>query len=172
MRRRAEAVDPKTSDHARLARETQCAEADQPRAEERSSMRVVVRASDGKAIARVRDAELCVSAIDVVAGEPRALAEILAAGRAVDTFAAGPAQPRNANAIASSKSRVAGRLGDGSDYLVAEHQRQLRPSQLAVEDVQIGPADRARVHTDQQLAVSRDRRRDFTFSQPGAGTGM
>ena len=135
-------------------------------------MRVVVCAGDGKAVSHVRDTELGVSAVDVVAREARAVAEILTAGRAVGAFATRPAQPWNADAIAGSKPRVTGRLDYGSNNLVAEDQRQLRPSQLAVEDVQIGTADRARVHAHQQLAVSRNRRRDFTFSQLGAGTGM
>src|SRR3954465_2080966 len=168
----AEAVDPDPPGDLRLAREPQRTEADQPGTEQWCGVRVVVLADNRKAVSRVGDAELGVSAIDVVAGEARAIAQILAAGRAVRAFTARPTQPWDADAIARSKSRVAGCLDDGSHDLVAKYQWQLRLRELAVDDVQVGPADRARCHPDQQLTVSGHRHRNFTFSQLDSGAGM
>ena len=97
--RRAEAVQAKA--HA-VTRGVERAISDQSRAQQRRRIDVAVRAVDGKAESRVGDRVLGVSAVDVIAGESRAVAQILAPGRAVDAHATRPAEPGNADAIADA----------------------------------------------------------------------
>jgi hypothetical protein len=60
----------------------------------------------------------------VPAGELRALAQVLAVGRAVETATARAAQPRDADAIAVAKAvGVTAAPGDAADDLMAGDQR-------------------------------------------------
>src|SRR5204863_9379724 len=74
--------------------------ADQPGAEERRRVLVAVLLRDREAVALVRDRELGVAAVELVAREACAVAEVLASGRAVATVAVRPAEPRHAEAAA------------------------------------------------------------------------
>ena len=71
---------------------------------------------------------------------------------AVAALAAGPAEPRDAEPAAV--------LGLADD-LVARDERQLRPVELAVDDVQVGAADAARAHAQQHLSIARNGHRHF-----------
>jgi hypothetical protein len=143
VRRRAEAVQPEALG---ISRQPQRPVPDQPGAQQRRRLQIVEAVRDGKAVALVGDSPLRVAAVEVVAGEPRAVAKVLAAGRAVATLAVGPAEPRNAEP--PSVLRLA-------DDLVARNERKLRPVELAVDDVQIGPAHAAHAHAEQHLPGSR-----------------
>ena len=110
----AEAVQPEPLG---VAREPQRAVADQPRAEQRRRLEVAEPVGDREAEALVGDDPLGVAAVDVVAGEARAVAEVLAAARAEAALAARPAEPGHAEPAAV--------LGLADD-LVAGHERQLR----------------------------------------------
>ena len=149
-RRGAEPVQP---DPLRVAREAERAEADQPGAEERRCRRVRIVGRDREAEALVGDRELGVAAVDVVAGEAGADAEVLALGEAEPAFAAGPAEPRDAH---PGPGRVPFAVGhDLADDLMAEHERELRLSKLAVDDMQVGPTDRAGEDAHEDLAARR-----------------
>jgi len=52
-----------------------------------------------KTVARIRNDELRVAAVDVVTGELRVFAEIFAVRSTIDAFAIRPAEPRNSDAI-------------------------------------------------------------------------
>ena len=103
---------------ARRRRTSQRAMADQPGAEQRRGLPIGVAVGEGEAEARVGDGVLREAAVDVAAGEARALAQVLAPGAAERALAARPAQPRHADAPPVA--------GDGPDDLVAEHPRRAR----------------------------------------------
>ena len=128
--------------------------ADQAGAEERGGLEVVVGLGDGKAEALVRDDLLGVAAVELIAGEARAVAQVLPPAQAVTTLAVGPAKPGDADALAGGEAGPA--FGHSPDDLVPGDERQLRVGQLAVDDVEIGSADAARVHGDQHLTGLRD----------------
>src|SRR5207248_10114510 len=112
-----------------LASSAQRGGAEQARAEERRDREIGEAVRQREAVALVGNRPLRVAAVEVVAGEAGAVAEVLAAARAVAALAARPAEPRHAEPAAV--------LGLADD-LVAEDERQLRPRQLAVGDVAVG----------------------------------
>ena len=107
------------------------------------------------------------AAVDVPAGEQRVLAEVLLAARAEAAGLVGLVQPRHADAVAGGerrRARLAARrdaLGAGSerddlaDDLMAGHHGRAVRRQLALEDVQVGAADAAGQHPQQDLARTR-----------------
>ena len=164
VRARAEAVEP---DALGVARHPQRAVADQPGAQQRRGLVVGIAVGDREAEALVGDGALGVAPVDVVAREARPLAEVLAA-------ASGSSAQRRRSSRATARRR--GRPGRNArrprpppatrpDDLVARHERQLRPVELAVDHVQVGAADAARVHVEQHLAAARARGR---AGRPGA----
>jgi hypothetical protein len=157
VRRGAKAVQPQ----ALAVGEPQSAIADQPSAEQRRRREILEPVGNRKAEALVRDAPLRVAAVDVVAGEARVVAEVLAAAAAVAAGAVRPREPRDAEPPAVVRD---------ADDLVPEGQRQLRPVELAVDDVEIGPADPAGEHAQQHLSRRRVRNRHVLESQWLAGT--
>src|SRR5439155_26671376 len=102
-----------------------------------------------QAVALVSDRQARVSAVDLVPGESRPVAEVLASRAAVFANAAGPAQPGNADPRPFREARAA-RLDDADD-LVSEHERQLRIVELTVGDVQIRPAHAAGADAEEDL---------------------
>ena len=96
----------------------------------------------------VGDSPFGVAAVDVVAGEAGLVAEVLATRRAVTARAARPAEPGDAEASAVLRD---------PDDLVARDERQLRARELAVDDVEIGPADTTGLHLQQHLTGAGDR---------------
>ena len=67
-------------------------------------------------------------------------------------------EPRNADAISGKQLRYAvADVLDDTDDLVSRHQRKIVHRQLAVDDVQIRPADAARAHLHKHIAGQRDR---------------
>ena len=120
-------------------------------------MLVRVSVRDGEAVALVRNCELRVAAVDGVAGEERAVAQVLMAREAVPAFAVSPAEPRHANTGARLVSRAS--LENLADDLMPEHERKLRLGEVAVDDVQVGAAHTARANPKHDLA------------RPGLGVG-
>src|SRR3989442_423946 len=90
-------VDARTDERAGHA---QGAVADQPGAEQRRRLRVRVLLRDREAEALVGDGQLGVAAVDVVPGEARVVAQVLAPGSAVAAVAVGPAEPGHAHPVA------------------------------------------------------------------------
>jgi len=144
-----EAVESET---LAVPRELQRAPADEPGAEQRRGLEVRVIVGDREAEALVGCRPLGEAAVDLVAGESRAGAQVLVAGTAIAALAARPPEPRHAHAAAR---RVAARtrpgVFDGSHDLMAEHERQLGVLQLPVDDVQVRAADATGVHAEQDL---------------------
>ena len=134
--------------------------ADQPRAEQRRRLQVAEPLGDREAEALVGDDPLGVAAVEVVAREARAVAEVLAAARAEAALAARPAEPRHAEPPA-----VAGLADD----LVARHERQLRSRELAVDHVQVGAADAAGADAEKHLARGGLGALELGRPQPRAG---
>src|SRR5262245_6665899 len=97
-----------------------------------------------------------IAAVDLIAGEARPLAQILAAATAELTGAAGEAQPGHADALADPEAvdAVAER-GHRADDLMAGDERQLRPAQFTIDDVEVRAAHAAGADLDQQLSSGR-----------------
>ena len=99
-----------------------------------------------EAVARVGDHLLREAAVDVIAGEARLGAEVLPPAQAVPAAAARPGEPRDpdrgpaSNRVTPSPSPL-----DRPHDLMAEHERHVRSRKLTVQDVEVGPADAARV---------------------------
>ena len=171
VRRGAEAVQPEPLG---VARHPQRAVADQAGAEERRGLEILVTLGDGEAEPLVRDDALGVAAVQVVSGEAGLVAQVLTAGAAVAAGAVRPPEPRHADARARHESLSA--TLDRADDLVPDDERELRIGKLAVDDVQVGPADPADVHTDEHLSraglrlgeLSRAQRAPRRFQQHGA----
>src|SRR5215211_281957 len=147
---RPEAVE---ADAFGVARHAQRPVADQPGAEQRRGLVVRVAVGDREAEALVGHGALRVAAVAVIARELGARAEILAAGEAVLALAARPAQPGHADPVAYREAlRPVPRRQHAADDLMTGHERQLRSVELAVDDVQVGAADTAGVHVEQNGA--------------------
>src|SRR5262249_53406350 len=124
--------------------QAQGAVADQAGAEEGGGLEVGVARGEREAEARVGHRPLGVAAVDLVAGEARPVAEVLAAGAAVAADAAGPPEPGDPPPLADAEGFDALAQGVNRAHdLVAQDERQLGPVELAVHDVEIGPADGA-----------------------------
>ena len=118
----------------------------------------------------VADRILGVAAIDVVAGEAGAIAEVLAVTSAVAALSVRPAKPGNADAIAGREALGARtERGDLADDLVAENERQLGAGQFTVDDVQIGATYTTGLDLDQHLARPGLGLRDVSEPERSAG---
>ena len=87
---------------------------------------------------------LGLESVDHVPEDPAAAAQALAvAGLLAEAAAPAGADARHQHAVADSDARHAGAdLLDGADRLVAEHASRAALGHVALEDVQVGPADR------------------------------
>ena len=99
--RRAEAVE---TDALPVAGELQRAVADQAGAEQRRRLGVGVARGERRAVALVGDDQLRVAAVEVVAREAGAIAEVLTAAPAVAALAVRPSEPGDADGIACCES--------------------------------------------------------------------
>jgi hypothetical protein len=120
-------------------------------------MKVGVAIGQGKAKALVGNRILGVAAVEVVARELRAVAEILLARPAIATLSVGPAEPGNPDSPVLTDDRA--------DDLMTENKRQLRMGQLPVGDVEIGAAYPADVYLHQYLPRTWPRLRQRGLSQ-------
>src|SRR5206468_6892579 len=125
---------------------------DQPRAQKRRRLEVRVALGDREAVALVGYRQLRVATVQLVAGEPRFHAEVLAAGAAVPALAVGPTEPRDPHPLTDLEAlrRLAPGL-DAADDLVPRDEWQLRLGELAVDDVEVRAADPAGVDADENL---------------------
>ena len=81
------------------------------------------------------------------------VAEVFALRAAERAFAAGPAEPRDADTLARAEAFDAvAELLDAADDFVAGHERQFRMRKFAIHDVQIGAANGARSDAYQHLS--------------------
>src|SRR3989454_7855614 len=141
---RAEAVDAEPAAGRRLA-PLECPVPDDARAEERRGVGVAEGRRDRIGERRGRDRVVREAAVGVVASELGALAEVLAARRAVRAGAARAAQPREAHARARLEARRPGaRALDPADDLVAGNDRRPDERQVALAEAEAGTTDAAR----------------------------
>ena len=144
MRRRAEAVECRAC--RAVPGHRVGAVADQPGAQQRRRVHVVVRVGQREDVARVGDRVFRVAAVALIAGEARVGAEVLAARSAVVASAAGAAEPRHADARADAgpvdarsargrrcrRSRGRGRAGSfGIRQLAVDECRSVRQTPQA-----------------------------------------
>ena len=163
----AEAVE---ADPGRIASHAKRAVADQPRAQKRSSLEIREIFGQRKAEPAVGHRELGKAAIDLPAGEPRAVAEVLLAAEAVRADAAGIAEPRHAHARTSGEHIRAGPgAHDRADDLVAGDERQPVRRKLAVHDMEVRAADAASADAKQHLAGPRGRVGHVPYNEGTAG---
>src|SRR6476661_3237491 len=83
-----------------VSRHSQRSIPDETGAEERSRLSITKARWDSEAVTLVSDGVLGVTAIDLVAGEPRPIAQIFPASATEETLAAGPTQPGDPDPIA------------------------------------------------------------------------
>ena len=99
------------------------------------------------------------------------VAEILPSGATEATGAVRPAEPGDADTLADREPR---RTFTHPTYqthdLMTEHERQLGVGQLAVDDVEIGSTDRARLHIQADLSGSGLGSRKLGLAKKAAGT--
>src|SRR6266540_2581232 len=131
--------------------------ADEAGAEERRGLGIGIAVRDREGVPRVHHGCLREASVEVVPGEARPLAQILAPRAAGAADAARPAEPRDADAVAGREPTGArAECLDPPHHLVPEDERQLGMWQLAVDDVEVGAADAARGDLDPELPRSRD----------------
>jgi hypothetical protein len=156
-----ETVEP---ERAPLARHAVAAPADQPGAQERRRLDVVGWSRQRKAEPRVGDSVRGVAAVARVTREQRRIAEIFPAAAAIGARLTGVPEPGHAHALAQRKTfDVSAERRHAPDDLVAWHDRQFRIRQLAVDHMQVGPADAAGRDLQQDLACAR--RRNWPLAQ-------
>jgi len=133
---------------------------DQSRAKQWSCFDIRIHFRNRDAESFVRNREIGVAAVEGVAGEPRLHAKIFSARAAVRTYFVGPAKPGHAHALSDAQTRhTFAQSRHLANNLVAEDQWKLRIGQFAVNDVQIGAADGARVNFEPHLPGTRLRHR-------------
>jgi hypothetical protein len=87
------------------------------------------------------EGEFGVASIQRVTCEASSLAEILSTRSAVSALATGPSQPRDSDAVANVKSLHSfAQPFDPADDFMAGNQGKFGLGQLAIDNVQIGPA--------------------------------
>ncbi len=108
---------------------------------------------DGETEARVGDGVFCIASVQVIAGVSRRITEIFSARTTVFALAARPAKPGHPNPVALLELVHSGAgFHNPTDDLVTEDEREFRLCKLAIDDVEIGPADAARRYLNQNLA--------------------
>jgi hypothetical protein len=150
MCRSAKAINPEA---LHVTRRSQRAIADQPGAEQRCCRDIVILIGQREAVTCIGHRSLGIAAIDLIAGEAGLLAQILPAAPAILAFPAGPAKPGNAHAVARLELRHvwADRNNPADDFMARDHVR-LRVGQLAIQQMQIRPADAAGKHRDRYFS--------------------
>src|SRR5262249_54031691 len=103
-----------------------------------------------------------VAAVDVPAGEARCDAEVLVAADAEAALAARAPEPRDADAVPRRERDDARAAAlHAADDLVPGHDHGPLRRELALDDVQVGATDAARLDADEHLAGGRLRDRAF-----------
>jgi hypothetical protein len=94
-----------------------------------------------------------VPAVQVVAGKPGAVAEVLPPPPAVAARPAGPSQPGNAHPVPGSESPDSlAHLRHRAHDLVPQDQRELGLGEVAIHHVEVGAAHGAGAHRQEHLA--------------------
>jgi len=138
-----------------IAGHLQRAIADEAGAKQRRRFDIAEPVGDVQAEAGVRKHVRGVTPVAAEPGESGMVAEILHSMRAVEAGAVGAPEPRNADAVAKGKTFYSCSQGQhATNDLMSRHDRKL-PVNVAVHDVQVGPAHAACADFDQQVVVLR-----------------
>ena len=168
VRRRPEAVDAQT---ARVAGERIRPVADQPGAQERRRVQIVVAFRQRQHIRGVDDSVFGVAAVLLIAGEAGIGAEILAPAAAVIAVPAGVREPGDTDARAECRGLDLRAARDHRSHdLVAGYDRNLRVGQVTVDEMEVRAADPAGMNPDQHLGRARLGTRQRAQDQRTAGT--
>ena len=148
------------------SRHAVAAPADQAGTQKRGNFSILPAFRKRKTVACIGDRVRRIPTIAGVAGEQWPVTQILPAGATIGADPAGVAEPRNADPLADRES------GDPLPHcrnaphdLVAGHDRKPRVRQLAIHDMQIGPAHTAGGDLDQNFAGRRAGHRPLSHDQ-------
>ena len=145
--------------------------ADQPGAQQRRRLRYRIPGGDRKGVPVVGHGVLGEAAIDVVAGEPGVVAQVLPAAPAIGAGAVRPSQPGHTHPVADRRSGdFRARLVHHSHYLMAHDQRPLVRRKLPIDDMKVGAAHAARQDLHPHLAGAR--LRDGHIHRPQRSAGV
>ena len=144
--RRAEAVE---AESLAVSCQAERPVADQPSAEQRCGLEAGVALRHWHAEALVRHRQRRVAAVAVVPRKASPIAKVLATRAAVAALPARPAEPGDPDSGTLLEPLSA--CDHAPDDLVAQHERELGLGQLAVDDVQVGPAYAAGGNRDEHL---------------------
>ena len=159
----AEAID---ADRPPVPGELQRAPADQASAKQRRGLDRVEVLGQRKDKIRLGDRMGGVTAVPGIAGEQRRIAQVFAFAPAIRTMPARVAEPGHADARAELEADPFADRLDAADDLVARHNGQLWVWQLAVDDVEVGPANAASLNPHANLARSRRGVRPLLHPEP------
>jgi hypothetical protein len=149
MRRGTEAIE---SQSAHRSAQSIGPVADQTGAEQRGQGDRVCGLIQRKDEPGIGDAILSIAAIEAIAGEPGRIAEVFPTCVAVGALAAGMPEPGHANPLPDRQARhTQPQSFHPAHDLVPRDQGQLRPLEIVVHDMEIGPADPAAFHAQQNL---------------------
>ena len=112
-----------------------------------------------------------IAAVDRVAGEDGAVAEVLHVVAAEPAIAVDAADPRNAYARAGGEGCGCA-FHHFADDLMAGNDARVQGRKVALDDVEIGAADAAGDDLEQNFAGLRIGMGDFFDGKPGAGGGL
>ena len=143
---------------------------DQPGAEQRRRLDIEIFIRQMEDVAMVGERVIGIAAVDMVAGEARRAAEVLAPRPAIVAFPAGPAQPRDADPLALGEALDSfAQCRHDADRLVPRDDGIAHRRQIAVDHMQVGAADPAGMDPDQHLPRPRLRPRPLFQNKALAG---
>ena len=129
--------------------------ADKAGAQQRGRPDIGIAWRNGQAIACVGDSIVGIAAIPRVTGELRMVAQVLAIAAAEAAAPAGPAKPGHTHAIPRlhGQNTLTERLDDAHNFMTG-NQGKLRRGKIAIDNMDIRPADAARANPDQHFPLS------------------
>ncbi len=134
----------------------QRAPADQPGAQQRRRLRGVAIVGEAHGECGLGDDVGGVAAVAVVAGEGWIVAQVLAPLATIGAVTAGASEPGDANPCADGEALdLRARLRHPANDLVTGHDRRPHVGQFAVDEMQVGAADAARLDADQEFRRAR-----------------
>jgi hypothetical protein len=142
------------------AGDAKAAKADDAGAEEGSDVGVIEGVGEWVGEVGADEDVFGIAAVDGVAGEDGVVAEVFFAAAAEGAGAVGSADPGDADAHVVGAIR--GGAGDDlADDLMAEDERPVEEAEVALGDVEVGAADSAGKHAEEDMALGEDGDGDF-----------
>jgi hypothetical protein len=130
--------------------------ADDSRAEEGRRLHVGERVRDRIHVILIRNDIRCKATFHVPTSEGGRGTEVLTPSSAIAANSTGAREPRHANALSNAKAcRAISKLVDYSNNFVTRRHEGVLRREIALGQVQIGPADTTRPHRDPKLRRTR-----------------